>query len=307
MPRSQALLVWLRFGPCAATDCVRLAKILRSTAQRALALRFSGRSGALDLDFARSDRSRGAPGLDFPSFWCRFSKFFVATWRSSKKRATSTKHWQGWYETHIRASMRQVENVKNRSAGASVSVRRHQRAANASRDLFRSVPERSWRAPARPKSARGGPGAPQERSGSASGALLAAPPASWWRPGASPNRPAAPRRLQDQFFNDFGSIFRRFLLDFPSIGLQCSFRFVLLMRWPGRSFWRRLRQRRPCNGPAIEHEKRETTRSNSAHARAHAKASRCAFVLRFAGRACLHNLHAPPHRLRHSALHGAPR
>ena len=114
--------------------------------------------------------------------------------------------------------MRQVENVKNRSAGASVSVRRHQRAANASRDLFRSVPERSWRAPARPKSARGGPGAPQERSGSASGALLAAPLASWWRPGASPNRPAAPRRLQDRFFNDFGSIFRRFLLDFWSPG-----------------------------------------------------------------------------------------
>ena len=141
----------------------------------------------------------------------------------------------------------------------------------------------------------------------APGALLATPAASWWRPGASPNRPVAPRRLQDRFFNDFGSIFRRFLLDFPSIGLQCSFRFVLLMRWPGRSFWRRLRQRRPCNGPAIEHEKRETTRSNSAHARAHAKASRSAFVLRFAGRACLHNLHAPPHSLRHSALHGAPR
>ena len=281
--------------------------MLRSTALRALALRFSGRSGASDLDFARSDRSRGAPGLDFPSFWCCFSRFCVASRRSSEKRATSTKHWQEWYKTHIGASARQAENVKNRSAGASVSVRRHQQAASASRDLSRSVSERSRRAPARPKSARGGPGAPQERSWGAPGALLATPAASWWRPGASPNRPVAPRRLQDRFFNDFGSIFRRFLLDFPSIGLQCSFRFVLLMRWPGRSFWRRLRQRRPCNGPAIEHEKRETTRSNSAHARAHAKASRCAFVLRFAGRACLHNLHAPPHRLRHSALHGAPR
>ena len=35
---------------------------MRSTALRALAQRFSGRSGAPDLDFARSDRSRGAPG-----------------------------------------------------------------------------------------------------------------------------------------------------------------------------------------------------------------------------------------------------
>ena len=41
--------------------------------------------------------------------------------------------------------------------------------------------------------------------------------ASWERPGASPNRPGAPRRLQDRFWSDFCSIFRRFWVDFSSI------------------------------------------------------------------------------------------
>ena len=61
------------------------------------------------------------------------------------------------------------------------------------------------------------PGASQERSWTVPGAPWTAPGVSWSRPGASLHRPGAPRRLQDRFWSDFCSIFRRFWVDLSSI------------------------------------------------------------------------------------------
>ena len=170
------------------------------------------RSGSI-LD--RPDCPRGAPGIDFPRFSCRFSRFFVPTGRAHEKRPTSTKHWQERYRTHFGASARQAENVKNRSADAPEGVRRHERAPRALRDgpgpprgRSWSVPGRSWSVLGRPKS---GLGPSRARLGPSRG-----------RPGRVPGRPRIAAGRPGGSKIDFGAIFARFSVASGSIFLRFS-------------------------------------------------------------------------------------
>ena len=118
-----------------------------------------------------------------------------------------------------------AKTFENRGASVWRGVRRLKPALRISRELSRSIFERSWRGPRR---AFGGP-ASQERSWHGLGVLLAVPGASRRRPGASPNRPEAPRTVQDRFWNVFGLIFRPFLVDFASFGTQ----YCIVLRFSG--------------------------------------------------------------------------
>jgi hypothetical protein len=115
--------------------------------------------------------------------------------------------------------------MENRCASVFPGVRRHERAPRASRELSRSVPERSWRAPGRFQSALGRPGAPQERSWGGPGALLTVPGASRKRPGSSRVAPKRPGASPERLWVDFGSILARFGLIFTRFSLV--FRFDL--------------------------------------------------------------------------------
>ena len=191
------------------------------------------RSSAPRSDFAailaRSDRSRGAPGIDFPRFSCRFSRFFVATGRAHEKRPTSTKHWQERYRTHFGASARQAENVKNRSADAPEGVRRHERAPRALRDgpgpprgRSWSVPGRSWSAPGRSWSVPGCSWSAPGRAKSGLGPSRARLGPLRGRPARVPGRPRiAPGRPRGSKI-DFGATFARFSVTSGSIFLGFS-------------------------------------------------------------------------------------
>ena len=100
---------WAAFRPALRSDCVRTDKKLCAGP---LARTFARSWRVFSLDLARPASillaraaSRTLPG----SFFRRFSQLLVAR---GEHRPTSTKHWQEWYETHIRASAHRAENAK---------------------------------------------------------------------------------------------------------------------------------------------------------------------------------------------------
>ena len=107
--RPRALLAQAAFRLALRSDCVRTDKKL---CVGPLVRTFARSWRVFSLDLARPASillaraaSRTLPG----SFFRRFSQLLVAR---GEHRPTSTKHWQEWYETHIRASAHRAENAK---------------------------------------------------------------------------------------------------------------------------------------------------------------------------------------------------